>query len=149
MASMRYLFAYFMKGEDRASLLLRRENAISSGIIDSNSEIDFGIQRRCIKAFIEFWSNEEYIENMFLWTWDARPYPAWPHMNIWNDGYLWEKGHWINDKFGTATVASIILEISRRCKIDLENVEIKTIDEALMGAIFNNINSVNVTIYFF
>ena len=75
---------------------------------------------------------------MFLWTWDARPYPAWPHMNIWNDGYLWEKGHWVNDKFGTATVASIILEISHRCKIDLENVEIKTIDETLMGAIFNN-----------
>ncbi|MFK7967916.1 MAG: glycoside hydrolase TIM-barrel-like domain-containing protein [Rickettsiaceae bacterium] len=104
----------------------------------SNSEIDFGIQRRCIKAFIEFWSNEEYIENMFLWTWDARPYPAWPHMDVWKDGYLWEKGHWVNDKFGAASVASIILEVSHRCKIDLNNVEINTIDEALTGAFFNN-----------
>ena len=104
----------------------------------SNGEIDFGVQRRCIRAFIEFWSGEEYIENMFLWTWDARPYPAWPHMDIWKDGYLWEKGHWVNDKFGAASVASIILEISHRCKIDLKNIEVNTVDEALTGAFFNN-----------
>jgi len=104
----------------------------------SNGEIDFSIQRRCIRAFIEFWGKEEYIENMFLWTWDARPYPAWPHMDIWRDGYLWEKGHWVNDKFGMASVASIILEISNRCKIDLKNVEAYGVDEVLSGVIFNH-----------
>ena len=75
---------------------------------------------------------------MFLWTWDARSYPAWPHMDIWWDGYLWEKGHWVNDKSGIATVASIILEISNRCKIDLKNLEVQGIDEVLSGAIFNH-----------
>ena len=121
----------------------------------SNGEIDFGIQRRCIRAFIEFWSKEEYIENMFLWTWDARPYPAWPHMDIWRDGYLWEKGHWVNDKFGAASVASIILEISLRCKIDLKNIEINTVDEALTGAFFNSqisgkdaINTLRIAYFF-
>ncbi len=102
----------------------------------SSGEIDFSIQRRCIKEFIKFWSQQEYIENMFLWTWDARPYPAWPHMDIWKDGYLWEKGHWVNDKFGNATIASIILEISNRCNIDLKNIEVNTVDETLTGVFF-------------
>ncbi|MCP5377672.1 MAG: glycoside hydrolase TIM-barrel-like domain-containing protein [Rickettsiaceae bacterium] len=104
----------------------------------SNGEIDFSIQRKCIRAFIEFWSKEEYIENMFLWTWEARPCPAWPHMDIWQDGYLWEKGHWVNDKFGMASVASIILEISNRCKIDLKNIEACAVDEVLSGVIFSH-----------
>ena len=104
----------------------------------SNGETDFSIQRRSIRAFIEFWSVEEYIENMFLWTWDARSYPAWPHMDIWKDGYLWEKGHWVSDKFGICSVASIILEISNRCKIDLKDLDTTTIDEAISGIIFTN-----------
>ena len=122
---------------------------------NSNAETDFSIQRRSIRAFIEFWSAEEYIENMFLWTWDARPYPAWPHMDIWKDGYLWEKGHWVSDKFGICSVASIILEISSRCKIDIRDVETVTIDEAIGGVIFTNqisgkdaINTIR-TAYFF
>ena len=104
----------------------------------STGEIDFAIQRRCIRAFIEYWSKEEYIDNMFLWTWDARPYPAWPHMDIWRDGYLWEKGHWVNDKFGACSIASIILEISNRCKLDIKNIEVKSVDEVVGGAIFNH-----------
>jgi hypothetical protein len=62
----------------------------------SNGEIDFSIQRRAIRAFLEYWNTQEYIEQMFLWTWDARPYPTWPHMNVWRDGHLWEKGRWVN-----------------------------------------------------
>ena len=57
----------------------------------SSGATDLSIQRKAIRKFIEYWSCEEYIEQMFLWTWDARPYPAWPHMNIWRDGHLWEK----------------------------------------------------------
>lgn len=104
----------------------------------SNGEIDFSIQRRCIRAFIEYWGSQECVDNMFLWTWDARPYPAWPHMDIWKDGYLWEKGHWVNDKFGACSASSIILEISDRCGLRLENIDTKTIDEGVGGAIFNN-----------
>ncbi len=104
----------------------------------SNGEVDFSIQRRCIRAFIEYWSKEEYIDNLFLWTWDARPYPAWPHMDIWKDGNLWEKGHWVNNKFGICSIAGIILEISKRCRLNLENIEVKNIDEVIEGVIFNN-----------
>lgn len=108
----------------------------------SSGETDFSIQRRSIKAFIKHWRQEEYIGNMFLWTWDARPYPAWPHMNIWKDGNLWEKGHWVNEKFGAVTLESVLYELSNRCGIDVENVMLSSIDDVIDGMVFNNANSV-------
>jgi hypothetical protein len=122
---------------------------------ESSGEVDFSIQRRAIRSFLEYWQEEEYIGQMFLWTWDARPYPAWPHMNIWRDGYLWEKGHWVNNKFGACSVASIILEISKKCGIDIENIEVSTIDEAVEGFMLvkqlKSIDAIDIlrTAYFF
>lgn len=121
----------------------------------STGEVDFSIQRKSIKAFIQYWRTQEYIEQMFLWTWDARPYPAWPHTNIWRDGNLWEKGHWVNNKFGACSLASIILELSYRCGISAEKIDISTVDEALEGLVLTKaltcmdiINSLRI-IYFF
>ena len=104
----------------------------------SNGEIDFSIQRRAIRAFLEYWNTQEYIEQMFLWTWDARSYPAWPHMNVWRDGHLWEKGHWVNNKFGSCSVASIILEISKKCGIDTNRVEVASVDQPVEGLLLSN-----------
>ncbi len=104
----------------------------------SNGEIDFSIQRRAIRAFLEYWNTQEYIGQMFLWTWDARPYPAWPHMNVWRDGYLWEKGHWVNNKFGSCSVASIILEISKKCGIDINRIQVGSVDQPVEGLLLSN-----------
>lgn len=121
----------------------------------SNGQIDFAIQRRAISSFIKYWQQEEYIERMFLWTWDARPYPAWPHMNIWHDGYLWEKGHWVNNKFGNTNLASILLEISEKSKIDISNIDVTNIDLPIEGVNFSNqisaenaINTLRVAYFF-
>lgn len=121
----------------------------------SNGAIDFSIQRKAIRAFLEYWKTQEYIGEMFLWTWDARPYPAWPHMRFWKDGNLWEKGHWVNNKFGASSVASILLEISRRCGININHVETSSVDEVIEGFILSNqitaINAINTlrSSYFF
>lgn len=90
-----------------------------------------------------------------MWTWDARPYPAWPYSTFWGDGNLWEKGHWVNNKFGTSNLASIILEISQKCGIDISNIDVSTVDEPIEGLFFNNqitaLNAINTlrTSHFF
>ncbi|MGC0372020.1 MAG: hypothetical protein DGJ47_000724 [Rickettsiaceae bacterium] len=121
----------------------------------SSGTVDFNVQRRSIRAFIKYWNTQEYVDQMFLWTWDARPYPAWPHMNVWNDGYLWEKGHWVNDKFGNSNLASIILEMSDRAGMNTESIDVALIDSPIEGMVFNSqisiINAINTlrTTYFF
>ncbi len=122
---------------------------------NSNGVVDFAIQRKAIRAFIEYWQKEEYIGQMFLWTWDARPYPAWPHANFWKDGNLWEKGHWVNNKFGAINLSSILLEISNKCDIDIDHIDTDTIDETIEGFVLSNqitaLNAINIlrSSYFF
>lgn len=104
----------------------------------SSGKVDFEIQRKSIRAFLEYWGSQEYIEEIFLWTWDARPYPAWPHNDVWSDGDLWEKGHWVNDKFGLSNLSSILLEFSNRCGINLDKVDIDDADQVIEGVVFSN-----------
>jgi hypothetical protein len=120
-------------------------NCVDGGApLYSNSATDFSIQRRAIKASIEYWQDDEMLEDMYLWTWDARPYPAWPHYSIWTDGYLWEKGHWVNNKFGLVSLASIVTSICKNAGILANQIDVKTLDIPVEGVIFNkNISAID------
>ncbi|MFG1464234.1 glycoside hydrolase/phage tail family protein [Xanthobacter sp. DSM 24535] len=49
---------------------------------------------------------------LFLWTWDARPYPQFPlARDVWADGVNWETGHWLTGRLGAAPLASVIAEV--------------------------------------
>ena len=51
-----------------------------------------------------------------LWTWDARPYPAFPAAsNTWSDASNWETGHWLTGRFGTAPLDALISAILSDC----------------------------------
>ena len=44
-----------------------------------------------------------------LWTWDARPYPAFPAAtDTWSDAVHWETGHWLTGRFGSAPLAGLV-----------------------------------------
>lgn len=51
-------------------------------------------------------------DHIFVWTWDARPYPAFPENEaLWADGRNWQLGHWLNGRLGATTVADAIAAI--------------------------------------
>ena len=78
----------------------------------SNKDIDFSAQRIAIDATIEKWKNSNMVENMFLWTWDARPYPYFPNLQQkWSDGNNWKTGHWVQGKMSISILGSIIKNI--------------------------------------
>ena len=44
-----------------------------------------------------------------VWTWDARPWPAFPHRtDVWADGENWQRGHWVNGRLGAAPFADLV-----------------------------------------
>ena len=46
------------------------------------------------------------------WTWDARPYPAFPLLSdVWSDGANWETGHWLNGRLGAPTAEALVAQI--------------------------------------
>jgi hypothetical protein len=50
--------------------------------------------------------------NMFVWAWDARPFPAFPDFaSVWADGENWETGHWITGRAEGAALDRLIVAI--------------------------------------
>ncbi|MBZ6076419.1 baseplate multidomain protein megatron [Microvirga puerhi] len=50
--------------------------------------------------------------HMFIWAWDARPFPAFPDFtSVWADGGNWETGHWITGRVEGATLDRLIVTI--------------------------------------
>lgn len=49
-----------------------------------------------------------------VWTWDARPWPAFPHRtDVWADGDNWARGHWVCGRLGAAAVDDLIRALFR------------------------------------
>lgn len=50
--------------------------------------------------------------NIFVWTWDARPFPAFPDLtSVWADGTNYETGHWINGRLEGVTLDRLVRAI--------------------------------------
>ena len=44
-----------------------------------------------------------------LWTWDARPFPAFPYrLDLWSDGENWETGHWLSGRLGALPASDLV-----------------------------------------
>lgn len=47
-----------------------------------------------------------------VWAWDARPYPAFPHLSsVWGDADNWVTGHWINGRIEGMPLDRLIAQI--------------------------------------
>lgn len=78
----------------------------------SNRQRNDLVQRLYIEGMLDYFKDNPSIvdpQNMFVWTWDARPYPEFPSLtNVWSDGPNWETGHWITGRLGGLSVADAV-----------------------------------------
>lgn len=70
------------------------------------------VQNRFLRAHIDYWAQTlnnptspiygaAMVDrgNCAIWTWDARPFPAFPlNADVWGDGANWLTGHWLNGR---------------------------------------------------
>lgn len=48
------------------------------------------------------------LTGIHVWTWDARPWPAFPQRSdVWSDGLNWERGHWLNGRLGGCPIGDL------------------------------------------
>ena len=51
-------------------------------------------------------------DGIHLWTWDARPYPAFPAASdAWSDAANWETGHWLTGRLGSTPLDGLVSTI--------------------------------------
>lgn len=67
-----------------------------------------------------------------LWTWDARPYPAFPAaLDVWSDGANWETGHWLTGRLGAAPLDALVAAIAADAGV--AGVKSETLKDAVDG----------------
>ncbi|PWR22758.1 baseplate multidomain protein megatron [Zavarzinia aquatilis] len=74
------------------------------------------------------------VQAIAVWTWDARPFPAWPARgDFWGDGDLWPLGHWLNGKVGLADLGGLVLSICARVGLAAADVDVSTLRGVVPG----------------
>lgn len=119
------------KGSNQPNVFIDPKSSESFAPYFSRSVRDDLIQRRYIQAIQSFFdpNHEDYVagqnpvsgvyggrmidaSRIFVYTWDARPYPAFPYaLSVWADGGNWELGHWLTGRVGGGALASIVRQI--------------------------------------
>lgn len=100
----------------------------------SRGRVDFRAQRAALMATERRWQDSNMIERMFIWAWDARPYPYWPDLlSVWSDGPNWKYGHWVNGKLGASGLAAIVRDICRRAGLTEDAVDVSALTELVEG----------------
>jgi hypothetical protein len=108
------------KGANKPNIFGDPKSAESGRPYFSSGLPDPLIQRQVLRAHQRWWADPANnptgmvdIERMFLWTWDARPYPAFPALDqVWADGPNHRNGHWLTGRLGGAAVDELAQAIA-------------------------------------
>lgn len=101
------------KGANQPNVFIDPKSSESHYPYFSNQRPDPAMQRAFLEAVLDYWRPDHgnnpvsaiYGGSMIdwnhisVWTWDARPYPAFPERSdYWGDAANWRLGHWINGR---------------------------------------------------
>jgi hypothetical protein len=91
----------------------------------SNGRRDDFIQMQYLRAMMSFWDDTTNnpasavyggpmvdMSRAHVWAWDARPYPVFPgNAELWSDGGNYARGHWLNGRGSSRSLAGVVAEI--------------------------------------
>ncbi|MCE2926468.1 MAG: glycoside hydrolase TIM-barrel-like domain-containing protein [Rickettsiales bacterium] len=114
-------------------------NSVSSALpYFSRGRIDFRAQRTGLIATEQQWKNSNIVERMFVWTWDARPYPYWPDLlNVWSDGAAWKTGHWVQGKLGISSLSAVLSNLCQKAGLSPNDLAVNKLSEQVEGYVIN------------
>ena len=110
------------KGANQPNVFVDPKSAESALPYYSNGERDDLIQRRFLESHFAFWSDSANnpasshysgrmvdTANIYVWCWDARPYPFFPaRADVWGDAANWRLGHWLNGRLGALQLDGLV-----------------------------------------
>ncbi len=147
------------KGSNQPNVFYDPKSSESFFPYSSRGVRDDLIQRRHIQAMIEYFdpTHDDYVtdanpvsgvyadrmvdlSNIYVYTWDARPYPAFPHnLGAWSDGTNWPYGHWLTGRVADAPVAQTIETILS--DFGFSNYDVSGVSGIMHGYIIDRIMS--------
>ncbi len=128
------------KGANQPNVFVDAKSSESARPHYSTGARDDLMQRRYLKAILQYWDrqSEQYssgsnpvsniyslpmvdIDNVHIWAWDARPFPAFPlRDDIWADAPNWQYGHWLNGRLGAAPLDALVHALAAGSDADVD-----------------------------
>lgn len=120
------------KGANQPNVFFDAKSSESASPYFSTEQRDDYAQRRFLQAHLDYWRADGPgfselnnpvstltgkrmldIENSYIWTWDARPFPSFPSLTaVWSDGENWKLGHWITGRLGAVPLGLLVKAIA-------------------------------------
>ncbi|MDD3446245.1 MAG: glycoside hydrolase/phage tail family protein, partial [Zavarzinia sp.] len=104
------------------------------------------VQRAGLEAWLEHYGPEtatnpvssvyggSMVGDIAVWTWDARPFPAWPARDdLWGDTDLWPIGHWLNGKVACADLAGLVHGLCARVGLSGDMIDVSRLRGVVPG----------------
>ena len=64
-------------------------------------------------------------DRIYVWTWDARPYPAFPNrLDVWSDGSNYNTGHWLTGRLGAMAADELLNVMASDFGVSLARVDV-------------------------
>nr|WP_253309930.1 glycoside hydrolase TIM-barrel-like domain-containing protein [Rickettsia endosymbiont of Ceutorhynchus assimilis] len=105
----------------------------------SSGEVSFLSQKIAIEGTLKKWQSSEMVEKMFLWAWDARPFPYFPNLcDVWTDCHNWQTGHWIQGKLSQLNISDVLLDLLQKTGLKSNQFDTGGIKGLLSGYVIND-----------
>ncbi|WP_341822495.1 glycoside hydrolase TIM-barrel-like domain-containing protein [Wolbachia endosymbiont (group A) of Clivina fossor] len=105
----------------------------------SNGELSFLSQKIAIEGTLKKWQSSEMVEKMFLWAWDARPFPYFPNLcDVWADCHNWQTGHWIQGKLLQLNISDVLLDLLQKTGLKSNQFDTSNVKGLLSGYVIND-----------
>lgn len=109
----------------------------------SNGEVSFLSQKIAIEGTLKKWQNSEMVEKMFLWAWDARPFPYFPNLcDMWADCHNWQAGHWIQGKISQLNISDVLSDLLQKAGLKTDQFDTSGVKGLLFGYVINDQQSI-------
>lgn len=109
----------------------------------SNGEVSFLSQKIAIEGTLKKWQSSEMVEKMFLWAWDARPFPYFPNLcDMWTDCHNWQTGHWIQGKLSQLNISDVLSDLLQKAGLKSDQFDTSDVKGLLSGYVINDQQSV-------
>jgi len=114
----------------------------------STGQQDEYISRVYAEAMLQYWRDNSPpgmldIGNMFIWCWDARPFPDYPNrLDVWSDGALWRYGHWMTGRIAYPALPRLIEKLCASVGVmDIDVTQLNGIQGLVKGYFLDSITA--------
>ncbi|MCB1379110.1 MAG: glycoside hydrolase TIM-barrel-like domain-containing protein [Alphaproteobacteria bacterium] len=141
------------KGANQPNVFVDPKSSESQYPYYSKGNRDDAIQRRFLEALHHYWNANNPagglyggpmldLDELAVWCWDARPYPAFPgRSDVWGDYQNWQFGHWLTGRLGASSLSALVRELCVRGGLAEADIDAEQLSATVPGYVITALES--------